>query len=40
VGAPFIEFPYDPLEWGLERCDYPLKHPIDVGEAGWIALFA
>lgn len=38
VGAPFIEFPYDPPEWSLERRDYPLKNVIDVDEAGWITL--
>ncbi|PZA07489.1 mandelate racemase/muconate lactonizing enzyme family protein [Meiothermus sp. Pnk-1] len=38
VGAPFIEFPYDPPEWSLERRDYPLQHVIDVDEAGWITL--
>jgi L-alanine-DL-glutamate epimerase-like enolase superfamily enzyme len=38
VGAPFIEFPYDPPEWSLERRDFPLKQVIDVDEAGWITL--
>lgn len=38
VGAPFIEFPYDPPEWSLVRRDYPLKNVIDVDEAGWITL--
>jgi L-alanine-DL-glutamate epimerase-like enolase superfamily enzyme len=38
VGAPFIEFPYDPPEWNLERRDYPLQRVIDVDEAGWITL--
>lgn len=38
VGAPFIEFPYDPPEWSLKRRDYPLKNVIDVDEAGWITL--
>jgi len=38
VGAPFIEFPYDPPEWSLERRDYPLRQVIDVDEAGWISL--
>jgi L-alanine-DL-glutamate epimerase-like enolase superfamily enzyme len=38
VGAPFIEFPYDPPEWSLERRDYPLKNVIDVDAEGWITL--
>jgi L-alanine-DL-glutamate epimerase-like enolase superfamily enzyme len=38
VGAPFIEFPYDPPEWSLERRDYPLKNVIDVDGEGWITL--
>ena len=38
VGAPFIEFPYDPPEWSLERRDYPLKNAIDVDGEGWITL--
>jgi L-alanine-DL-glutamate epimerase-like enolase superfamily enzyme len=38
VSAPFIEFPYDPPEWSLERRDYPLKKVIDVDETGWITL--
>lgn len=38
VGAPFIEFPYDPPEWSLERRDYPLKNVIDIDEGGWITL--
>jgi L-alanine-DL-glutamate epimerase-like enolase superfamily enzyme len=38
VGAPFIEFPYDPPEWSLERRDYPLKNVIDADAEGWITL--
>jgi L-alanine-DL-glutamate epimerase-like enolase superfamily enzyme len=38
VGAPLIEFPYDPPEWSLERRDYPLKNVIDVDAEGWITL--
>ena len=38
VGAPFIEFPYDPPEWSLERRDYPLTQVIDVDTQGWITL--
>ena len=27
-GAPFVEFPYDPASWGLDRRDYMLAEPI------------
>lgn len=27
-GAPFVEFPYDPPSWGLDRRDYMLNHPV------------
>lgn len=27
-GAPFVEFPYDPPSWGVDRRDYMLSHPI------------
>ena len=36
--APFLEFPYDPPEWGLDRRDYMLATPLDVGEDGYIRL--
>ncbi|MCL6526194.1 MAG: mandelate racemase/muconate lactonizing enzyme family protein [Thermaceae bacterium] len=38
VDTPFIEFPYDPPEWSLERRDYPLRQAIDIDEAGYITL--
>lgn len=36
--APFLEFPYDPPEWGLERRDYMMAEPLTVGADGWISL--
>jgi L-alanine-DL-glutamate epimerase-like enolase superfamily enzyme len=36
--APFLEFPYDPPEWGLERRDYMLAAPLDVDADGYILL--
>lgn len=38
VGAPFIEFPYDPPDWSLERRDYILSQPIATDDQGWITL--
>jgi L-alanine-DL-glutamate epimerase-like enolase superfamily enzyme len=36
--APFLEFPYDPPEWDLDRRDYMLAEPCRVGADGWIRL--
>ena len=36
--APFLEFPYDPPEWGLDRRDYMLAIPLDVDPNGYILL--
>ena len=38
ASAPFIEFPYDPPEWSIERRDFMLKNPIDIDSEGWITL--
>jgi L-alanine-DL-glutamate epimerase-like enolase superfamily enzyme len=38
ASAPFIEFPYDPPEWSIERRDFMLKQPIDVDREGWLTL--
>jgi L-alanine-DL-glutamate epimerase-like enolase superfamily enzyme len=38
VGAPFIEFPFDPPEWTTARRDYVLAEPIEVTGDGWIEL--
>ena len=34
---PFLEFPYDPPEWGLERRDFMMAEPIRATD-GWIKL--
>jgi L-alanine-DL-glutamate epimerase-like enolase superfamily enzyme len=36
--APFLEFPYDPPEWGLERRDYLLAAPLRPDAEGWLNL--
>jgi L-alanine-DL-glutamate epimerase-like enolase superfamily enzyme len=36
--APFLEFPYDPPEWSLERRDFMLREPLEAGRDGWITL--
>jgi L-alanine-DL-glutamate epimerase-like enolase superfamily enzyme len=38
VGAPFIEWPFDPPEWSLERRDYVLRSPITTDVQGWVTL--
>ena len=38
VGAPFIEFPFDPPEWSLARRDFMLKQTIKADSQGWITL--
>ena len=38
VDAPFLEFPYDPPEWGLERRDYMMAQPLQVDAEGWLNL--
>lgn len=38
VGAPFLEFPYDPPEWSTGRRDFMMQEPIEVDAAGWIVL--
>jgi len=35
---PFLEFPYDPPEWDLDRRDYMMAAPFRVGPDGWITL--
>lgn len=37
VGSQWLEFPYDPPEWSLDRRDYPLRAPIRA-EGGWVTL--
>ncbi len=36
--APFLEFPYDPPEWDLDRRDYMLMSPLKVDSSGMIVL--
>ncbi len=36
--APFLEFPFDPPEWGLDRRDYMMAAPLTVDGEGWIDL--
>ncbi|MBL8700886.1 MAG: mandelate racemase/muconate lactonizing enzyme family protein [Alphaproteobacteria bacterium] len=36
--SPWLEFPYDPPEWGLERRDYMMAKPLDVDAEGCIVL--
>ena len=36
--APFIEFPFDPPEWNLERRDYLMAQPLVADANGWLNL--
>ena len=36
--APFIEFPYDPPDWSLERRDFLLAEPLRTTDTGWLLL--
>jgi L-alanine-DL-glutamate epimerase-like enolase superfamily enzyme len=36
--APWLEYPYDPPEWGLDRRDYMMAEPLRVDGEGWIVL--
>jgi L-alanine-DL-glutamate epimerase-like enolase superfamily enzyme len=36
--APFIEFPYDPPQWSLERRDYIMGEPLVADREGWLNL--
>jgi L-alanine-DL-glutamate epimerase-like enolase superfamily enzyme len=36
-GSLWVEWPFDPPEWTLERRDYPLAAPLQC-EGGWIEL--
>jgi L-alanine-DL-glutamate epimerase-like enolase superfamily enzyme len=38
VEVPFLEFPYDPPEWALDRRDYMMAEPLRVGKDGYITL--
>jgi len=36
--APFLEYPYDPPEWGLTERDFMMVEPLRVSAHGWIEL--
>jgi L-alanine-DL-glutamate epimerase-like enolase superfamily enzyme len=36
--VPFLEFPYDPPEWGLDRRDFIMAEPITADRNGWLNL--
>ena len=36
--APFIEFPYDPPEWSLQRRDFLMAEPLAADGQGWLNL--
>lgn len=36
--APFLEFPFDPPEWSLQRRDFPMAQPLSADDSGWITL--
>lgn len=37
-GCPYIEFPYDPPDWNLERRDFFLRGPITLDDDGYLTL--
>lgn len=38
AGSPYVEFPYDPPGWTLDRRDYALTTPVDIDAHGMIVL--
>jgi L-alanine-DL-glutamate epimerase-like enolase superfamily enzyme len=36
--APFLEYPFDPPEWSLERRDFLMTEPLKADAHGWIHL--
>jgi L-alanine-DL-glutamate epimerase-like enolase superfamily enzyme len=38
ANAPFLEFPYDPPDWGLDRRDFMLAEPLRPDAEGWLNL--
>ena len=36
--APFLEYPFDPPEWTLERRDFLMTEPLQADAQGWIQL--
>jgi len=35
-GGPFLEFPYDPPAWSVERRDFMLAEPLRVDADGFV----
>jgi L-alanine-DL-glutamate epimerase-like enolase superfamily enzyme len=40
VGTPFLEYPYDPPEWDVDRRDFMMAEPLTVDAEGFIVLSA
>jgi len=38
AGAAYVEFPFDPPEWSLDRRDFVLATPTSAGPDGWLNL--
>jgi L-alanine-DL-glutamate epimerase-like enolase superfamily enzyme len=38
ANAPFLEFPYDPPQWSLDRRDFLLMEPLKPDAEGWLNL--
>jgi len=36
--SPYLEFPFDPPEWNLQRRDFMMREPLRVDSEGWIKL--
>jgi L-alanine-DL-glutamate epimerase-like enolase superfamily enzyme len=36
--APFLEYPFDPPEWSLQRRDFMLSTPLTADAEGWLTL--
>jgi L-alanine-DL-glutamate epimerase-like enolase superfamily enzyme len=36
--SPFLEYPFDPPEWSLQRRDFLMAEPLRADSAGWIHL--
>jgi L-alanine-DL-glutamate epimerase-like enolase superfamily enzyme len=36
--SPFLEFPFDPPEWSVDRRDFMMAEPLAVDAEGWIEL--
>jgi L-alanine-DL-glutamate epimerase-like enolase superfamily enzyme len=36
--SPFLEYPFDPPDWGPDRRDYMMVEPLSVDAEGWVNL--